>query len=170
MRTRNSNILRDVSPQVCWKMEYHVTSWPVWLVGSWRLPCRVLLISLKQGNLSTRAQRQKVTKSFQVTCDISLGILSSRIQNMRIINGKPEYTGMVDVISRVVKNEGVFSLWKGFTPYYMRIGILFILTDISQIVILSYSITVTLFFPGPHTVLTFIFLEQMTKLYREHMF
>ena len=37
---------------------------------------------------------------------------------------------------QVVKNEGFFSLWKGFTPYYFRLG--------------------------PHTVLTFIFLEQVT--------
>ncbi|GAU98032.1 hypothetical protein RvY_09235 [Ramazzottius varieornatus] len=72
-----------------------------------------------------------------------LDIAKTRIQNMRVINGKPEYTGMVDVITRVVKNEGVFSLWKGFTPYYMRLG--------------------------PHTVLTFIFLEQMTKLYKQYM-
>ena len=37
---------------------------------------------------------------------------------------------------QVIKNEGFFSLWKGFTPYYFRLG--------------------------PHTVLTFIFLEQVT--------
>lgn len=38
-----------------------------------------------------------------------------------------------------MRNEGVFALWKGFTPYYMRLG--------------------------PHTVLTFIFLEQMNAAY-----
>ncbi|TSL28311.1 Mitochondrial 2-oxoglutarate/malate carrier protein [Bagarius yarrelli] len=37
-------------------------------------------------------------------------------------------------------DTGFFSLWKGFTPYYARLG--------------------------PHTVLTFIFLEQMNKFYR----
>lgn len=41
--------------------------------------------------------------------------------------------------SKVMRNEGVFALWKGFTPYYMRLG--------------------------PHTVLTFIFLEQMNAAY-----
>ena len=40
---------------------------------------------------------------------------------------------------KVLRNEGFFSLWKGFTPYYARIG--------------------------PHTVLTFIFLEQMNRAY-----
>lgn len=41
---------------------------------------------------------------------------------------------------KVVRYEGFFSLWKGFTPYYARLG--------------------------PHTVLTFIFLEQMNKWYK----
>ncbi|KAH9384667.1 hypothetical protein HPB48_026678 [Haemaphysalis longicornis] len=66
-------------------------------------------------------------------------IAKTRIQNMRMIDGKPEYKGAIDVLSKVVRNEGFFSLWKGFTPYYARLG--------------------------PHTVLTFIFLEQMNQFY-----
>lgn len=71
-------------------------------------------------------------------------IAKTRIQNMRIIDGKPEYKGAIDVLSRVIKSEGFFSLWKGFTPYYFRLG--------------------------PHTVLTFIFLEQMNKWYKFYKF
>lgn len=67
-------------------------------------------------------------------------IVKTRIQNMKVIDGKPEYRGAFDVLVRVVSKEGFFSLWKGFTPYYARLG--------------------------PHTVLTFIFLEQMNKAYR----
>jgi len=67
-------------------------------------------------------------------------IAKTRIQNMKIIDGKPEFKGAVDVISKVVKYEGVSALWKGFTPYYFRLG--------------------------PHTVLTFIFLEQANKWYK----
>lgn len=66
-------------------------------------------------------------------------IAKTRIQNMRIIDGKPEYNGALDVLYKVIRKEGFFSLWKGFTPYYARLG--------------------------PHTVLTFIFLEQMNKAY-----
>jgi len=44
---------------------------------------------------------------------------------MKMIDGKPEYKGAVDVIVKVVKNEGFFSLWKGFTPYYFRLVHLF---------------------------------------------
>jgi len=67
-------------------------------------------------------------------------IAKTRIQNMKIIDGKPEFKGATDVILKVVKYEGVTALWKGFTPYYFRLG--------------------------PHTVLTFIFLEQMNKWYK----
>ena len=59
---------------------------------------------------------------------------------MKIIDGKPEFKGALDVILKVIKYEGVSALWKGFTPYYFRLG--------------------------PHTVLTFIFLEQMNKWYK----
>ena len=44
------------------------------------------------------------------------------------------------VFANTVKQEGLLSLWKGFTPYYARLG--------------------------PHTVLTFIFLEQMNAFYK----
>lgn len=67
-------------------------------------------------------------------------IAKTRIQNMKTINGKPEYSGAINVLTRTVRAEGIFSLWKGFTPYYFRLG--------------------------PHTVLTFIFLEQFNKMYR----
>ncbi|KAL8587369.1 hypothetical protein ACOMHN_045616 [Nucella lapillus] len=70
-------------------------------------------------------------------------IAKTRIQNMKMIDGKPEYSGALDVLGKVVRNEGFFSLWKGFTPYYARLG--------------------------PHTVLTFIFLEQMNKAYGKYI-
>lgn len=71
-------------------------------------------------------------------------IAKTRLQSMKYVDGKPEYKGAVDVLSKVVKNEGFFSLWKGFTPYYFRLG--------------------------PHTVITFIFLEQMNKSYKKVVF
>lgn len=67
-------------------------------------------------------------------------IAKTRIQNMKMIDGKPEFKGSADVLLKVIKNEGIFALWKGFTPYYARLG--------------------------PHTVLTFIFLEQMNGWYK----
>lgn len=68
-----------------------------------------------------------------------IDIVKTRVQNMRMIHGKPEYSGMLDVWSKIISNEGFFSLWKGFTPYYFRMG--------------------------PHTMLTFIILEQLNAAY-----
>lgn len=58
---------------------------------------------------------------------------------MKIKDGKPEYRGPLDALGKLIKKEGIFALWKGFLPYYFRLG--------------------------PHTVLTFIFLEQFNSAY-----
>lgn len=60
-------------------------------------------------------------------------IIKTRIQNA----AKGE--SQLSVVTSLLRNEGVLSLWKGFLPYYARLG--------------------------PHTVLTFIFLEQMNTAY-----
>merc|ERR1719219_1587948 len=70
-------------------------------------------------------------------------IAKTRIQSQKYIDGVPEYKGAGDVLAKVVKNEGFFALWKGFTPYYFRLG--------------------------PHTVLTFIFLEQANMAYKKYI-
>ena len=57
----------------------------------------------------------------------------------KIVDGVPEYKGVVDVFGKIIKNEGFFSLWKGFLPYYFRLG--------------------------PHTVITFILVEQLKHAY-----
>lgn len=57
------------------------------------------------------------------------------------VSGPPRHPSFVsqEVLVRVVRLEGLPALWKGFTPYYARLG--------------------------PHTVLTFIFLEQLNRAY-----
>lgn len=62
-------------------------------------------------------------------------IVKTRVQR------SSEKTNAVRVFTGIVRQEGFFSLWKGFTPYYARLG--------------------------PHTVLTFIFLEQFNKMYKK---
>lgn len=70
-----------------------------------------------------------------------IDIVKTRIQSMKPdAAGKLPYTGPINCFGSIIKNEGVLSLWKGFTPYYFRLG--------------------------PHTVFTFIFLEQLIRLYR----
>ncbi|KAK2575548.1 hypothetical protein KPH14_011267 [Odynerus spinipes] len=70
-------------------------------------------------------------------------IAKTRIQDMKMVDGKPEFSGTFDVLKKIVVREGPLALWKGFIPYYCRLG--------------------------PHTVLTFIFLEQYTRAYKQYM-
>ena len=53
-----------------------------------------------------------------------------------------EYSGAFDCVRQIVKSEGVTALWKGFTPYFFRLG--------------------------PHTILTFVFLEQLNKYFAKY--
>ena len=38
------------------------------------------------------------------------------------VTGLRPYTGVVQSIKLIVKNEGLLSLWRGFPPYYLRCG------------------------------------------------
>uniref|UniRef100_A0A6B2LH95 Uncharacterized protein n=1 Tax=Arcella intermedia TaxID=1963864 RepID=A0A6B2LH95_9EUKA len=53
--------------------------------------------------------------------------------------GTLQYTSTIGTIRHIATNEGVLALWKGFTPYYARCG--------------------------GHTVIMFIAVEQLRKLY-----
>lgn len=62
------------------------------------------------------------------------------IVKTRVQNAKPgTYTGAVDCAIKLYKNEGVLKFWRGFFTYFVRIA--------------------------PHTILTFLFLEQINKIY-----
>lgn len=75
------------------------------------------------------------------TVSMPVDIAKTRLQNMKSAGvGKAEYSGTLDVLKKITKNEGFFNLWKGFFPYYFRLG--------------------------PHTVLTFLILEKLGDLYR----
>jgi len=69
-------------------------------------------------------------------------IAKTRIQGQKVIDGKAEYKNMTDVFAKVIRKEGFPALWKGFVPCFLRIG--------------------------PHTVITFIFLEQLQRIARNH--
>lgn len=72
---------------------------------------------------------------------IPIDISKTRLQTMKKLpDGTYPYRGTLDVMSKVVRSEGLFALWKGFTPYFLRLG--------------------------PHTIITFMLLEQMRKYFR----
>lgn len=85
-----------------------------------------------------------MTSGFLTTvASMPVDLAKTSIQNMKYVEGKPEYKGTMDVLVKIARKDGIFALWKGFTPYFCRLG--------------------------PHTVLTFIFLEQFTNLFSEHV-
>jgi solute carrier family 25 oxoglutarate transporter 11 len=105
--------------------------------------CKQLLVGteyFKEG-LGLHFTASMMSALITTTASLPLDIAKTRLQSMKIIDGKPEYRGFIHVWSLILKNEGFFALWKGFTPYYARLG--------------------------PHTVLTFIFLEQMMVGYKK---
>lgn len=50
-----------------------------------------------------------------------LDVVKSRIQNMPS-SSTPLYSGMVDCVTKSVRSEGVFVLWKGFTPAFLKLA------------------------------------------------
>lgn len=62
---------------------------------------------------------------------------------MKTADGKPMYSGLLDVWKKTIMTEGVSALWKGVVPYYARVA--------------------------PHTILLFIFCEQLTMLYKHYV-
>ncbi|KAK8811420.1 hypothetical protein WA158_003154 [Blastocystis sp. Blastoise] len=70
----------------------------------------------------------------------SVASLPLDITKTRLQTAKPgQYKGAMDCMLGTVKREGFFSLWKGFLPYFLRVG--------------------------PHTIFTLVFLEQINKYF-----
>jgi len=72
-----------------------------------------------------------------------LDVAKTRVQTMKVIDGVPEYSGLLDVWKKTLQKEGPTALWKGFGPYYFRIA--------------------------PNTVLLFIFVEQLNYMYKVYV-
>lgn len=90
-------------------------------------------------NIGAHAMASTMSGFIATVVSIPLDSAKTRVQNMKVINGIPEYRGMLDALTKTARREGFFSLWKGFTPYFLRLG--------------------------PHTILTFICLEQIKAAY-----
>lgn len=101
---------------------------------------RILINNGMQEGISLHFVASMISGLVTTIASMPVDIAKTRIQNMKIgPDGSKEYKGAIDVLTKVCKQEGVFALWKGFWPYYFRLG--------------------------PHTVITFIFMEQMNEVY-----
>jgi len=68
-----------------------------------------------------------------------MDVIKTRIMNQAksAAPGTQVYTSSVDCALKIIKHEGPQGLWKGFIPFFVRLG--------------------------PHTVLTFVFFEQFSR-------
>jgi solute carrier family 25, member 34/35 len=64
-------------------------------------------------------------------------VMTTRIYNQAA--GKELYSGILDCFTKIWRTEGLAGFYKGWTAHYLRVG--------------------------PHTVLTFVFLEQLRKVF-----
>ncbi|KAJ3159613.1 Mitochondrial oxaloacetate carrier protein [Geranomyces michiganensis] len=95
------------------------------------------------GGLSLHLGASLITSFFVCISMNPFDVASTRMYNQNTAaDGKQGalYKSGFDCLVKTVKAEGVAALYKGFTAHYLRIG--------------------------PHTVLTFVFLEQLRKLGR----
>jgi solute carrier family 25 (mitochondrial oxoglutarate transporter), member 11 len=54
---------------------------------------------------------------------LPVDMVKTRLQvSSKNADGKVLYTGSLDCFSKTIKNDGFFSLWKGFMPYFLKIG------------------------------------------------
>ncbi|KAG9508417.1 Mitochondrial 2-oxoglutarate/malate carrier protein [Fragariocoptes setiger] len=105
---------------------------------------RLLASGYFKDNILLHFSASMISGLITTAASMPVDIAKTRIQSMKVsTDGKPQYTGTFDVLVKVIRKEGFFSLWKGFTPYYARLG--------------------------PHTVLTFVFIEQLNLLYKEYI-
>jgi len=90
-----------------------------------------------QDNMKTHFVASLISGFFSTAVSIPVDITKTRLQTMKTVDGVYPYSGTLDCAVKVIRMEGIFALWKGFTPYFLRLG--------------------------PHTILTFVFLEQFNK-------
>lgn len=62
---------------------------------------------------------------------------------MRVIDGKPEYSGVFDAWYKIITKETPFALWKGFLPLFLR--------------------------NGPQGIVMFFVYEKLTYFYRHYV-
>lgn len=65
-------------------------------------------------------------------------VMTTRIYNQTV--GSELYTSIPDCFKKILKAEGIYGFYKGWLAHYLRVG--------------------------PHTILTFVFMEQLLKIFR----
>uniref|UniRef100_A0A2A4JL82 Mitochondrial 2-oxoglutarate/malate carrier protein n=1 Tax=Heliothis virescens TaxID=7102 RepID=A0A2A4JL82_HELVI len=104
-------------------------------LGSYAQAREMLLPTFGDG-LTLHAVAAMISGFVTTVASLPVDIVKTRVQN------STEGASQFAVLQKIVKTEGVFTLWRGMLPTYMKIG--------------------------PMTVLIFMFLEQMKSLYYKY--
>merc|ERR1712154_412697 len=52
-----------------------------------------------------------------------MDVIKSRMQNMVVAaDGSVPYTSMVDCFAKSIRNDGIFVVWRGFTPAFIKLA------------------------------------------------
>ncbi|GBG30567.1 Mitochondrial 2-oxoglutarate/malate carrier protein [Hondaea fermentalgiana] len=123
-------------------------------IGAGPTISRCIILNMAQLTTYSQAKEELLKTSFfndNIWCHLASSMISgfvataaslpfdvakTRVQNA----AKGEYAGMADCIMQTARHEGFLSLWKGFTPAYLRLA--------------------------PQTVLVFVILEQLSNSYK----
>jgi len=90
-----------------------------------------------ENGIKTHFTASLISGFVSTAVSIPIDMAKTRIQTMEA--GK--YKNSLDCIVKTAQAEGVLSLWKGFTPYFLRLG--------------------------PHTIITFMVLEQLNTYFKK---
>jgi len=99
----------------------------------------ILHTGMFEDNLATHFGASLFAALVATTITSPLDVVKTRIMNAKSMDGTPVYRGMLHCFVRTFKDEGVGAFYKGYVPYFLRLG--------------------------PHTILTFIFVEQLNHLW-----
>jgi len=100
---------------------------PVHLIASLSAGFAASFVSLPLDMAKTTLQAQQTTTTTAATTTATAS------------TGTVVYKNSIDVLMKTVKNDGVLRLWRGFTPYFLKVG--------------------------PHTVFTFLIFEQCRNMF-----
>lgn len=100
---------------------------------------QLIKAKLFQEGVNLHITASMISGLFSTIVSMPVDIVKTRLQNM---TSTTESRNVFDIGAKIIKNEGFFSLWRGFAAYYLRLG--------------------------PHTVITFLMLERLNSLYKTY--
>lgn len=74
------------------------------------------LAGVRYGSLAAKIINGGIAGVTGVLATFPVDLSKTRLQNQKIVDGKRMYNGLIDCLTKVVRNEGFFSLYRGLAP------------------------------------------------------